>query len=316
MWSPSLVEREPARVRKPEPEPRPRREHALLALQRSAGNHAVSMLLRDKTKKGANTPTGLSEEEKKDKVRILTDWVKFTPPEEFVNEWGKPAVKTKEDYVAKLLEKIRNAAHIQESLKSQKNMQKLVEDDDWGEGTYNANTLKTVVQSTWGKPNTDRIGKAWAPFDKHDCVFAAITHVLGYGDKGSDIKLEQALADELRHQYGEVEDSILYRVMEKLGWVFVGRFEKWADFTAQAATDTFIVSENKDSAGTSGHVIVAEPDQATQVNGNGTKTKIYDRQNLRFGSGRQDPRFAVYAWKVDTTTKLASAISGALAQVK
>jgi hypothetical protein len=303
-------------VRTPEPEPPRRREHALLALQRHAGNQAVTKLLRNGKGKGKTATAGLSEDEKKDKVRILTDWVKFTPPEEFVNQWGKPAVKTKEEYLAKLLEKIRNAAHIQESLKSQKNMQKLSEDDDWGDGTYNANTLKTVVQSTWGKPNTDKIGKAWAPFDKHDCVFAAITHVLGYGDKTSDIKLEQALADELRHQYGEVEDSILYRVMEKLGWVFVGRFEKWTDFTDQAGADTFIVSENKDSGGTSGHVIVAEPDQATQVSGNGTKVRLYDRQNLRFGSGRQDPRFAVYAWKVDTTTKLASDIAGKLALVK
>ncbi len=320
MWSPSLLEREPARARRqPEPVVAPRHQHPLLALQRAAGNHAVSMLLRENgDKKDGKGPTALTEEEKKDKIRILSDWVKYTPPEEFVNEWGKPAVKTKEEYLAKLLEKIRGGGkNITESLKSQKGMKPLAEDDDWEDGSYNAETLKTVVQSTWGKPVTGKIGKAWAPFNKHDCVFAAITHVLGFGDdKKSDIKLEQALAEALRHQEGEVEDSILYRMMEKFGWPFVKQFDKWADFVAQAGADTFIVSENKDTGGTSGHVFVAEPGKATQVKGNGTKVQIYDRQSMRFGSGRQDPKFAVYAWKVDTKTKLATEIASKLAAVK
>ena len=49
MWSPSLLEREasPRPRRQPEPVLQPRHEHPLLALQRTAGNHAVSMLLRN-----------------------------------------------------------------------------------------------------------------------------------------------------------------------------------------------------------------------------------------------------------------------------
>jgi hypothetical protein len=156
------------------------------------------------------------------------------------------------------------------------------------------------------------------PFNKHDCVFAAITHVLGFGDDlKSDIKLEQALADALQHRYGEVEDSILYRVMERLEWPFVQRFEKYADFLAQAGTDTFILSENKDTGGASGHVIVAEPDTATQIKG-GTKMKLYDRQGRRSGgtAGRADPRFAVYAWRVNGASAFATEVRTKLAAVK
>jgi hypothetical protein len=148
MWSPVLEER--GRPRAPEPEPPPRREHAhaVLALQRSAGNRAVSMLMRDPTKKGGTAaPTSLTAEEKKDKVRILTDWVLYTPRSDFRDEWGKPAIKTEEDYFKVLLAKIRGANNVQESLKSQSKMLKVAEDDDWGDGSYNATTLRQVIRT-------------------------------------------------------------------------------------------------------------------------------------------------------------------------
>lgn len=311
MRSALLEHRELRRKREQEDQEQPWRGEPILELQRVAGNQAVTKLLRDKKGQKAETaPTGLTKEEKEDKVRVLTDWIRFTPPTEFADQYGKNAPTTKDLYTRKLLEKIRGAPHVQESLKSKKNMQALAEDDDWGVNTYNELTLKKVVDDNWGKTFAGTIGKEFTPFDQHDCVFAAITHVLGFGDDlKSDIRAEKAVADAFVHAYGEVEDSILYRVMERLGWAFAGKFQKWEEFIAQAGGDTFIVSENKDAGGTTGHVTAVAPDlTAVQINGNGTKLKIYDRQVERKGGSRNEPLFAVYAWKVDVTSKVAEQI--------
>jgi hypothetical protein len=274
---------------------------AVIALQRTAGNAAVGRLIQR-----------LKSDEKADKLRVLTDWVRFTPPQTFADQFGTlPA--TKDAYRRRLLAKIRGNSYVQQSLKASKAMQRDDEDDSWEDGSFNDRTLTAAVDACYGQTIAARIGKVFDPFDKHDCVFAAITHVLGFGDKlNVSVAIEKRVADWFGHNYGEVEDSILYRMMEILGWGFLGRFHDWAEMFGETMIPaTYIASQDLDTAGTSGHVFAVEPDgDATSFTPGATlRFRVYDRQAKRGYKQPAEPKFSIYVWRVNPSSAKAAELA-------
>lgn len=292
----------------------------VMHLQRTAGNRAVGKLLSGVGMTGTTAiQRKLTTEERGDKLRILKDYVRFTPPSEFpMDPYGKE-MPNKYQYKAKLIEKIKGSQWIIESLKTKKNMHKDDEDDSWEPKSFNESVLQQAIDEVYPKfpiGDNEEIGREYPEFDKHDCVFAAITHALGFGDDlDTSIEVETRLAAFFQHKKGEVEDSILYRMMEIMGWGLYGvdsftklfNPEKEGVMQYPPVGGTFIVSENKDAQGTSGHVFVVEitNDLAMQTYPFPKTLKLYDRQYERQHdkSRTHEPSFTVYAWKVENTSK-------------
>ncbi|MEI7026043.1 hypothetical protein WBG83_10130 [Paenibacillus sp. y28] len=292
--------------------------HQVRQLQKVAGNRAVGRLLSGLHDTGPQTAQlALSEQECADKLRILKDYVRFTPPEEFKDAFWKPP-KDKVEYRQKLIAKITGSPHTMASVKSKRDMKPDVEDDDWAPNSFNDRTLERAINEVYPRYPTgdgEEIGQEYAPFDKHDCVFAAITHALGFGDDlETSLEVEGQLAAYFNHKKGEVEDSILYRMMERMGWGLygVGKFNELfrpeldGVMTYPPIGGTFIISENRDAGGTTGHVLVVEisNDLAAQTFPAPKTLKLYDRQYERQNRGKArtgEPTFDVYAWRVENT---------------
>jgi hypothetical protein len=253
----------------------------------------------------------LTKTEKEDKVRILKDYVRFTPPAEFPGQYGgTPAIL---DYKKGLLAKISSDKQIISSLKTKSNMGSDDDDDSWADPSFNKTTLYAAVDAVYARypaPDTTTIGKTYEEFDKHDCVFAAITHALGLED---DLDTERGIARYFGHREGEVEDSILYRMMERLGWEFhdFGTFTelfkvesgKTAFKNSSAFQGTFIVSEDKNASGTQGHVFVVTVVNTKRGDSFDRAITMYDAQYERKQETPRvgEPGFTVYAWAVKET---------------
>lgn len=261
----------------------------------------------------------LNTSEQDDKLRILRDYVQFTPPNHapFLNEYGSPP-KDKVQYKLKLLEKIRSNKHIKHSLKSKAAMAADEQDDDWSEGSFNVNTLITAIDDIYNhnlsrKDGTRLIGRTDDDFAHHDCVWAAVAYGLG---RENSLEVERAIAAEHSSREGEVEDSILYRIMENLGWTFLGQGTFATMFPAPrpgvATTSNlrnshngrYIISEDKDAGGTQGHVFavdVLDYDDASGPFGYSRSITFTDRQHERAhhdATRVNPPAFQVYVWKV------------------
>jgi len=261
----------------------------------------------------------LTEEERTDKLRILSDYVQFTPPvhESLLNELYLPPAR-KVAYKLKLIEKITSLEQIRKSLKSKANLQADEEDDLWTEGSFNVNTLVQAINAIYndglGRIDGERlIGRTDEEFDRHDCVWAAVA----YGqDRPNTLEEERIIAAEHSSREGEVEDSILYRIMENLGWTFKGEGtfdEMFPPLRPGVATVTnirnrfngrYIISEDVNAGGTQGHVLAVDvedvDDGAARLGYRRTIT-FTDRQHERQHHDvvrANPPLFNVFVWKV------------------
>ncbi|MCB8989031.1 MAG: hypothetical protein H6665_00300 [Ardenticatenaceae bacterium] len=260
----------------------------------------------------------LSTEEKSDKLRVLKDYVQFTPPQHFPDNFGSPP-KDKLAYQLKLLAKIRSTQNAAYSLKAKGDMRADEEDDTWDDNSYNDKTLASAIDAIYDdglkpKDSSRKIGRTDAEFNKHDCVWAAITYALGFPDS---LSVEKKLAAAFSSQEGEVEDSILYRIMEELGWNFQGQGSFARMFpqppgigTASVANvkgyydGRYIISEDKNAGGTQGHVLAVDVLDVDDPTVDGLRFRrqitLTDRQYHR--QSRVDrtniPQFAVYVWRV------------------
>lgn len=279
-------------------------------------NPRLSSLRISELQRAAVVQRKLTEEEKSDKLRILKDYVQFTPPTEFPNEYGAPP-SSQTEYKLKLLDKIRNTTNAVSSLKTKKTMVEDDEDDNWTSGSYNEKVLEQAIAHIYDKGLNPKdgsrlIGRTDEEFDKHDCVWAAITYAKNLPN---DISVERQLAASFSSQEGEVEDSILYRIMEKLGWEFQGQGKFNQMFPplkpGTATTDNikgkyngrYIISEDINSGGTQGHVFavdVADVADSSADLGYRRDITLTDRQHERRSKSPRTgfPGFTVYVWKV------------------
>lgn len=263
----------------------------------------------------------LTVEERTDKLRILSDYVQFTPPfhESLLENYIPPA--TKVAYKLKLIGKITSTEQIRKSLKSKANLQADHEDDLWNEGSFNVLTLIQAIDAIYndglGRIDGERlIGRTDEEFDRHDCVWAAVA----YGqDRDNTLDEERLIAAEHSSREGEVEDSILYRIMEDLGWDFKGEGtfnEMFPPLRPGIATFSnirghydgrYIISEDVNAGGTQGHVLAV--DVIDMDDGNLDNSPLGYRRVVTFTDRQHErqhhqvaranpPMFNVYVWKV------------------
>jgi hypothetical protein len=261
----------------------------------------------------------LTAHERSEKERVLRDYVQYTPPTlaEFRDQYGAPPA-SKVAYKLKLIEKITAAPHIIRSLKSKAPLVADAEDDTWTEPSVNVTELVAAIDHIYDNGLAPRnaarlIGQAAAPFDQHDCVWAAVCYGL---NRPNTLAEERAIAAAHSSQEGEVEDSILYRIMENLGWPYQGEgaFDEMFP-TLQPGVATFaniqgrfdgryVISEDKNAGGTAGHVLAVDvADTADPAVPLGFRRVITytDRQHERahhaVARGNK-PAFKVHVWKV------------------
>lgn len=261
----------------------------------------------------------LDEREEVDKLRILKDYVRFTPPSKLqYGPYNKPPEKDYE-YVNALIAKITADPNLIESMKTKRNMHADVQDDAWGAESFNVTTLKQAVAaihpkySKYSEGDGEEIGRETEEFEGNDCVFAAIAVSLGYADS---LAVEEKIAAYFNHKKGTVEDSILYRMMEELGWDFYGdgRFDDLFRPEKESGVyqyppigGKFVISENKNVGGTEGHVLTVDiENDLDRIFDPLSKTiKLVDRQYERRHEERARsaaPTYKVYAWKVRNTS--------------
>ncbi|MEN0004666.1 MAG: DUF4157 domain-containing protein [Bacteroidota bacterium] len=281
----------------------------------------------------------LSEEERKIKEEDLINFVLMTTPTHLATQglllWNK--LGSIGDYIKALLAKI-NTGNYQEALKAAKNMRDCKEDDDWSDDSPNCKLLNAVVNQLYEVKGKKLALKAGATkkigannpgegkgdkFEEHDCVWAAIDYIEKKKEgKTSTLETEKEVADAYDHAHGEVSDAVLHRVMEELGYKFImvtkdiageeGRGTSVGKGKAmpagfffgekgKAPPGTYIVSENRNASGSSGHVFVVEvtKEKVKSVDAMRRKVSIYDRQaeerdkkpRTTFGE------FGIYVWK-------------------
>ncbi len=261
----------------------------------------------------------LSQDEKNDKLRILCDYVQFTPPNyaPFLNQYGAPP-NTKVQYKLKLLEKIRGSAIIIRSLKCKATMVADEEDDNWNEPSFNVTTLIAAIDAIYNNglqriDGTRLIGRTDEDFEHHDCVWAAVAYGLG---RENTLEEERTIAAEHSSKEGEVEDSILHRIMENLGWAFLGNGtfnEMFPGLQPGIATvdnikgyydGCYLISEDVNAGGTQGHVLAVD---VLDINDDGaplgyrrhiTFTDRQHERNHHSVARANPPIFQVYVWKV------------------
>ena len=210
-----------------------------------------------------------------------------------------------EDYTRKLIAKVVGSPRYLQSIKGKSPYVENQQDDDARTNGFNATRIAAriaSVRATHQQLFDDMVPgqpQAWQQWRGNDCVFAAILKVvLGAGaptDESADRTMATTLAGHLRVATGPVDDPVILRLMERLGWPHA-RWPTWAEFQTRADQGkTYVISVDTTVSGTHSHVVVA-----TYSDG----WTIYDRQGIRLKRAIAAPGFVnnpLDSWEVNET---------------